>query len=516
MSQQSSTLPDVFRGYVNLAAEALGTFVLHATDEYFAEKENLLKADPPQWIDGEYTNRGKWMDGWESQRRRQPGHDSCIIRLGAPGYIHGLIVDTTHFKGNAPTDIAVEGISAPDTSTADDLIDADGWVPLLAQTPVKPDFQNIFSVRPLSRTTHVRLRIYPDGGVARFRVFGQVVPSESTFWGVGSIDLAAVENGAAIVAESDQFFGPASNLLMQGRGTHMGDGWETKRRRTPGSDWCVIRLARRGMIDRIELDTHFFKGNAPQATWLEVIDVHNLHPDDFAHRLRSPEGWTPLVSRTPLVQHRRHQLRPDRIMAATHVRVHIDPHGGVNRLRLYGHALDTTEEKHRIGVLNALKKDDARILLLSMNGSSQWADTMSDQRPIMSVRDLFRKADHSWWNLGESDFLEAFAAHPRLGQMRHALSQTETSLAWSRGEQRVALRAERSVLESMAALNDEYFEKFGFIFICYASGRSASELLETLEQRIENSRPTEIDNAAREQAKITRLRIEKWLKEISG
>src|SRR5262249_948217 len=151
---------------------------------------------------------------------------------------------------------------------------------------------------------------------------------------------------------SDEFFGPPSNLLLPGRGVNMGDGWETKRRRTPGSDWAVIKLARRGGIDRIELDTHFFKGNPPQAVLLEPLDEVELGGDELAARMRASKGGATLVAKTPLVQHRRHQLDPGRPMHVTHVRAHIFPHGGVNRLRLYGHAVDTADERTRLDTLN--------------------------------------------------------------------------------------------------------------------------------------------------------------------
>jgi allantoicase len=518
-----SLVPEVFAHLVDLAADSIGGFALYATDDYFAAKERLLFASAPQWLETEYTDKGKWMDGWESQRRRTPGHDSAIIRLGLPGRVHGALVDTTHFKGNAPQQVALEGIDAPWTSTAAELLASDGWKTLADITAVKPDHPNVIRfdlptsdqrgerrprsggrAEPLPRVTHVRLRIFPDGGVARLRIYGEVVPDHREFWRSGSVDLAAVENGGTCVEVSDQFFGPPSNLLLPGRGVNMGDGWETKRRRTPGSDWAVIRLGRRGVIDRVELDTHFFKGNAPQACLLEALDITQVPLDDLEGILRSPKGWQTLIEKHPLVQHRRHQLDPIRALAVTHVRVHIFPHGGVNRLRLFGHALDSAEE------IAALDRIDAKVLE-SFCGSTAWVAALQKLQPFASVRTLFAMADDAWFALPARDWLEAYAAHPRIGDKKKAKSATSKSAAWSKGEQAGVGAGEAEVKQRLKQLNDAYFKKFGFIYIVCATGRTAPQLLEILEERIRNSKKAELEHAAREQAKITRLRIEKWL-----
>lgn len=512
MSSQKD--PDAFAHLVNLASDATGSFVVHATDDYFAPKENLLRPDAPVWKADAYTDRGKWMDGWESARRREPGHDHCTIRLGTPGRIHGLLVDTTHFKGNAPQAVWLEAVEAPYAATARDL-DAAPWVEVLPRTPIEPDHGNVLPLPQVSpRATHVRLHIDPDGGVARLRVYGEVLPDERTFWREGAVDLAAIENGGTIAAASDQFFGPPVNLLLPGRGVNMGDGWETRRRRTPGSDWCVIRLGRRGVLDRIEVDTHFFKGNPPQAVLIEALDEATLAPGELAARLAGGGPWDVLVGRTTTVAHRRHVLEPERPMVVTHLRVHMIPHGGINRLRAWGHAVDGPLERAALERLHGLAEDEARTLLLSFNGSQAWARAMLARRPFASVRALFAAADAAWWALGPDDWLEAFAAHPRIGDPRKTATQTDRSAAWSKGEQRGVEGAPDEVRARLAELNERYVERFGFIFICFATGRTAREMLELLERRIENGREQELENAAREQAKITRLRLEKWIKGV--
>lgn len=483
MSAQS--VPPVFAALTDLSADDTGTFVISATDDYFAPKEALVRRGPPEWHEGEYTERGKWMDGWESMRKRGPGHDHAVLRLGTPGEIHGLLCDTTHFRGNAPLAVSLEACVASHTATADALAAAE-WVEVLPKTEVQANFANVIPLPAASaRATHVRLHIYPDGGVARLRLYGVVRPESRTFWQPASVDLVAIENGGTIAAVSDQFFGPPSNLLLPGRGVNMGDGWETKRRRTPGSDWCVLQLGRRGVVERLEVDTHFFKGNAPQSVVVEGSD--------------GGDAWFPFLEDSPLVQHRRHVLEPARRRPTTHLRVHIFPHGGVNRLRAFGYALDTSEDTARIGGLTAE-------LLQSFCGSLRWVAAMN--RPHPSVRALFSAADEAFWALGVEDFLEAFAAHPRIGATAPAVSATARSAAWSAHEQSGVADDTRARL---AAGNDAYFERFGFLFICFATGRTGEQMLGLLEARLGNTRDQEIENAAREQNRITRNRIEKWL-----
>ncbi len=522
MSSRQKSPPE-FAHLVNLADDLTGTFVVFATDDYFAEKENLIRPDAPRWEEDKYTDKGKWMDGWESQRRRTPGHDSCLIRLGTPGLVHGVVVDTTWFRGNAPTHVAIEGIEAAYTATADELNAAadDSWFEVVPHTAVLPHTANAITLPAPTpkKATHLRLRIYPDGGVARLRVFGVVVPDERTFWRNGTVDLAAIENGGTVAAVSDEFFGPPSNLLLPGRGVNMGDGWETKRRRTPGSDWCVIKLGRRGLVERVELDTAFFKGNAPQAVVVEAIDddapsTEQLRTLNEQAQQQGKAGWPILIGKTPLVQHRRHVLEPERPMMVTHLRVHIFPHGGVNRLRVFGHAADSAVEVAGLQALQTASDEQ----WLSFCGANTWSTAMRAAVATMTftagngARQLFAAAEEAFWRLAEPDLLEAWAAHPKIGETKNAASATAQSASWSSQEQAGVASVRATTHERLAELNQKYHEKFGFIYIVFASGKSADMMLEILESRLGNDRQTEIDNAAREQMKITRLRLERWLR----
>ena len=506
MSSRQPAHPD-FAHLTNLAEDTTGTFVVWASDDYFAEKENLLRPDTPVWDANRYTDKGKWMDGWESMRKREAGHDSCIVRLGTPGSVHGVVVDTTHFKGNAPLQVRLEGLEAPYTATAAQLNARTDWTPIAGVTDVKADFPNAIPVTPSPRITHLRLHILPDGGVARLRVYGVVMPAANALWGEATVDLASIEYGGTIAAVSDAFFGPPSNLLLPGHGVNMGDGWETKRRRTPGSDWCVIKLGRRGVVERLELGTHFFKGNAPQAVVVEAIDEEAPSTE----RLRTLGNWPVLFPETPLVQHRSHVLTPDRPMTVTHLRVHIFPHGGVNRLRVYGHAAPTSTESATLSRFNALSADDARSLCLSFCGSEAFADAVVAARPFETVRSLMSTANKVWWSLDTESWLQAFAAHPKIGADKGAPSQTAQSATWSAGEQAQVADAEEGTRARLATQNAAYAERFGFIFIVFATGKSAAEMLALLEARIGRTRAEEIETAAREQMKITRLRLEKWI-----
>jgi allantoicase len=325
-----------FTDLPDLAAERLGGAVLIANDEFFAPKESLLRAGPAVWKEGEYTDRGKWMDGWETRRRREPGHDWCIVRLGLPGRIHGVVVDTSYFRGNYPESCSIEAATVTGPHTPEALANnaKTKWVDILNRSPLHGDARNEFVIEGAPGATHLRLAIYPDGGVARLRVHGEPVFPLGRYPQGTEVDLAAMENGGLALSCSDMFFGNRHNLIQPGRSTHMGDGWETKRRRGPGHDWVVVRLAHRGAIHRVEVDTDHFKGNAPASCMVETLDdeVSWLTTD-----APSQDAWQMLLPQSPLQPHAR--FRWDKLShtkPATHARLSIYPDGGIARLRLYG------------------------------------------------------------------------------------------------------------------------------------------------------------------------------------
>src|SRR5579872_121610 len=325
-----------FTEYIDLAAERLGGRVLAANDEFFAPKENLLKASAPVWIPDKYTDDGKWMDGWETRRRRTPGYDWCIVKLGLPGAVHGVVVDTAHFKGNFPDHCELEACAIDGDPPVAQLEDYKDWSTLLPKSPLSGDSRNLFPLAPSNRVTHLRFKIYPDGGVARLRVHGEVIPDWPALRRAGgAIDIAGVEHGGWVIVSSDMFFGSRNNLILPGPSTGMHDGWETRRRRGPGHDWCIVRLGATGKITGVEVDTAYFKGNFPESCSLEICRA----PRD----LTDPDALGALALKEILPRTR---LRADSVHfyekkllggeEATHARFHIYPDGGVARLRLFG------------------------------------------------------------------------------------------------------------------------------------------------------------------------------------
>ena len=332
-----------FFGLVDLASAILGGRALGASDDFFAPAENLILPGRGAFIEGKFTDRGKWMDGWESRRKREAGHDWCVLELGVAGQVVAFDIDTHHFVGNHPPFASVEGVRASSGATLADLAGA-AWSELLEQVPLLPDAQNLFAARASEPVTHLRLNIYPDGGVARFRAYGRV----HSEWGVdldeetrlhaasGSVDLAALRNGALALACSDAFFGPMNNLLLPGRAENMGGGWETRRKRAPGHDWILIKLGEPGRVDVVEVDTNHFKGNFPDHCSVDAIMAPGARITDLV----AAGEWVPLLGDSPLTAHRRHFFRiaaDQQKVVASHLRLNIFPDGGVSRLRAWGH-----------------------------------------------------------------------------------------------------------------------------------------------------------------------------------
>jgi allantoicase len=320
---------------IDLASEKLGGAVLYANDDFFAPKENLIKPHAPIWIEGKYTDDGKWMDGWESRRRRSPrldeGFDWCVVRLGMPGQIEGIVVDTAYFRGNYPSHCSIDALASDGHPHLDQLLSGGAeWREILPLSELIGDAQNQFAIDSRERFTHVRLKIYPDGGVARLRVYGNVLPDWTALRARDSeLDLAAAENGGDVIAASDEFFGHRQNLIMPGLARDMSDGWESRRRRGPGHDWCIVRLGTKGTIKRAEVDTSWFKGNYPESCMLEggVTDGRDL----------AAVEWRELLPMRSLQAHTRHSFAElNDLGDITHVRFNIYPDGGVSRLRLFG------------------------------------------------------------------------------------------------------------------------------------------------------------------------------------
>jgi allantoicase len=503
-----------FTQFVDLASERLGGRVVAANDEFFAPKENLLKHAKPIFVEGKYTSRGKWMDGWETRRRRTPGCDWCIVRLGLPGILRGAVVDTSFFTGNYPARFSLEGCDLGDTGPYRDEKKKLGaatthWEEILPETALKGDSVNPAVVTQAGRFTHVRFKIYPDGGVARLRLYGEVVPSAR---GIAKreLDLAAVENGGRVISTSDQFYSEPLNMLMPGRSKIMSDGWETRRRRGPGHDWAIVKLGMAGTILRVEVDTAHFKGNFPDSCSIEVCEAEGAGAE--IARLGAA-NWQQLLPRVPLKANRVHSFRRQlhQVSAATHVRLNVFPDGGVARFRVFGRAAQAADRLTGIARLNHLSRKQAAGALYDCCGSKKWVERVLARRPFADPSALLDTAEEAFGSLGRKDWMTIFRSHPAIGAKKAAGKQTANARKWSAGEQSVAQETSLETLAVMAAANEDYEATFGHVFLICATGKSSEQILKSLQERRGHDAETEMRIASQEQRKITRLRLEKLL-----
>jgi allantoicase len=325
-------LPDLLR---------LRGSVVAASDEFFGAKENLISLAEPVFVPEQYDARGQVYDGWETRRRRGPGgtqpdrtaNDWVIVRLGVPGVVRSIVVDTAFFLGNFPQACSADGCSVTGYPSAQELADSSGWREIVPRVLLTGSARHAFKVHSARRYTHVRLNIFPDGGIARLHIHGEVVPDPAILSGL-STDLAALENGADVVASNDQnFYSPPRNVISPGLSRVMHEGWETRRRRRPGHEWLVIRLAGQGVIDLAEIDTSWFRGNQPDLASLQTTDAPACAP------LSADSAWHDLLPPVRLLPDTPHRFRVTG-RPATHVRLNLFPDGGVARLRLYGSLTD--------------------------------------------------------------------------------------------------------------------------------------------------------------------------------
>jgi allantoicase len=318
-----------FREWIRLEQPRLGSRVVFATDDFFAPKERLIDPAEPVFIADKYDDHGKWMDGWESRRKRDEGHDWCIVRLGVTGILHGVDIDTSFFTGNYPPAASIDGCVCGDDMPGNDV----EWRPLVPRVELGGDAHHFLAVDDASPVTHLRLNIYPDGGVARLRIYGEVCADRDALRSGEPIDLAAFEAGGRALHCSDEHYGSMHNLNVAGRGTNMGDGWETARRRTAGNDWVIMALGTPGTVTGVEIDTAHFKGNYPDRAIVRAAMV-----SDRSDLPTASESWPILLPETKLRADKVHQFDSELadLGVVSHVRLDILPDGGVSRLRIMG------------------------------------------------------------------------------------------------------------------------------------------------------------------------------------
>lgn len=329
---EPAVLPEWAARSVDLANPRIGAKALYASDDFFAEVARMLNPEPAQFVPGKYDDNGKWMDGWETRRKRSTGHDWCLVKLGRKGTIRGFDVDTSHFTGNYAPAVSIEA-TVSDSDDVAALKDAK-WVEILPSTSLSGNSHHLLRANSDAAWTHLRVNIYPDGGIARLRVYGQPI---GVFDDVGDelVDLVALENGGRPVAWNDAHFGSAANLILPGRGINMGDGWETRRRREPGNDWCILALGAAGTIEKIELDTAHFKGNYPDRCSIQAAAVSGGTDQSL---ITQSMFWPVLLPEQKLSMDAIHSFTEQiaKLGPVTHVRLNIIPDGGVSRLRLWG------------------------------------------------------------------------------------------------------------------------------------------------------------------------------------
>jgi allantoicase len=461
---------------IDLLSSAVGGRVIACNDEFFAEAINLIKPEPAVWHEGEYTDRGKWMDGWETRRRREPGHDWCLLALGIPGRIRRVTVDTSFFTGNYPERFTLDACGVG----SDDALDEAAWVEIAAAS-LSGDSVATFDVADPHRVTHLRLNIHPDGGVARLRAEGEPIPGMEWVCPEHPVDLASQLVGGEALDASDTHYSQPSNLLRPTPSQGMWDGWETKRRRGPGNDWASFRLGMPGVVERVVVDTTHFKGNAPG--WVS-IDVSE-----------DGETWGAATGQVPVSAHVENEIALDPPRQAGHLRLSIFPDGGVARLRVLGRPDPDAAGRLRTEYVNALYEDEARRFFTSACASPTWVEGMVGARPFTDVAAILGSAARVFDSLTEADWLEAFSGHPRIGERGDTVSAREQS------------GVDADDLDGLAEANRAYEERFGFTYIVYATGKSGSEMLDMARARVRNSRDTEITTAADEQRKITDTRL---------
>lgn len=321
-------VPPHIQQLTNLADDRIGAEIIDCSDDFFAEAKRMLQFNPPVFVEDKFDEHGKWMDGWETRRKRHAGYDWAIIKLAVAGRIKALDIDTTFFTGNYPASAAVEACYTP-TGNLNNV----KWQNILENNVLGPSNHHIFTIENEQVFTHIRLNIYPDGGVARFKVYGEVqiqIQHRNE-----SLDLLALENGGRVIAYSDAHFGHPRNLINPGRGMNMGDGWETKRRRAPGFDWCILALGQTGIIQKIDIDTAHFKGNYPAEVSIQAIYIENATDSQL---IPQSMFWPFLLEAQPMQMDHIHSyvskiLKHEKI---SHIRINMIPDGGISRIRLWG------------------------------------------------------------------------------------------------------------------------------------------------------------------------------------
>ena len=319
----------IIKNYVDLANPILGTKILSCSDEFFAPAERILNSSPPIFKENVFDNHGKWMDGWETRRRRGKGNDWLIIKLGMPGSINLIDLDTSFFNGNQPQTAQIDGCY----SQSDNLKNVK-WFRITKKNKIKPNSSNILKTTSSKKLTHIRLNIFPDGGIARIKLYGNIDLSLKKLSNKNKIDLVSILNGAYVIACSDEHFGNANNIILPGKSKNMGNGWETRRRRGKGNDWLIIKIASPGIPNSFEINTHYFKGNYPDCFSIQAAMVNKIQ--SIKSIIKNSTKWKNIINKTKLKANSSLKLRTNYHKKINYIKLNIYPDGGISRFRVIG------------------------------------------------------------------------------------------------------------------------------------------------------------------------------------
>ncbi len=315
---------------IDLAQSRLGTKIVFKTDEFFAPAKRIINPWPPVFKEGVFDKHGKWMDGWETRRKRGKGHDYLILKLGKPGRIYKVDIDTSYFSGNQPNKVSLDACFSKKNIPNNNY----KWIKILNKKKTKPNSHHFFNIKNKSIFTHVKLNIYPDGGVARIRIYGSMQINKK--FGNKIINLTSVLNGATPIACNNEHFGRAENILAPGMGKNMGDGWETRRSRGKNFDWLILKCAKPGKISKIQIDTHHFKGNYPDKCSLQAAYINKKISSKSI--VNKSKKWKLLLNKVKLNAHKKHNFKNTLMKnnKVNYIRINIFPDGGISRIRAFG------------------------------------------------------------------------------------------------------------------------------------------------------------------------------------
>lgn len=487
---------------VQLASHGGGALVLAASDEFFGAKERLVLDGPPSPPGADYTERGKHVDGWETRRTRgSAAPDWCVIRLAAPAVVERIQLDATGFGANAPATWWLEGCDADEADVVA-CPDSLAWARLVDPRAAAPDGVDECALTPSQRVSHVRLWIAPDGGVARLRLLGRpLIDAPRVADHAGRAELASTSAGGWVAGCSDEAFSSADALGWLTGPATPADGWETRRRREPGDEWVVVGLAAEAEVERVDLDTTHFIGNAPGRVGVDVGVGDGQVPNEGQ--------WHADAATVTTRPHQRHHVALPVPVVGTHVRLRVSPDGGIARVGVHGRITPTGWQRQQLAVLNWAGADHATWMILELCPSAKVAAALLARRPYDDgIDQLQQAADDALAALADDDLVVAADAHPRLGAA--GLSGR------SHVEQRDVRAGDADVRARLADQAEQYEQRFGFRFLADAPGRSPADLLDELDRRMARTRDEELTRARQELATITRRRIAEWARRPEG